>query len=191
LPGKNEDVPWSPTSACLPDARLDPYRNRVAELLRGDQVVGHALILTEYVGRALGGHLWWTRWGPYQGIPSISIALSDGSRLDDYWVHPPDVSNELDTELDQWARNEMPLLGELLTTRWLEPAQSLEVARDRFGVQDFDEKGRAVWEPAEPVRALGWNEREEAAGRRDHAELDDGADGAVGTAALIERQCPM
>jgi hypothetical protein len=58
----------------------------------------------------------------------------------------------------------MPLLGELLTTRWLEPAQSLEVARDRFGVQDFDEKGRAVWEPAEPVRVLGWNERE-AGGR--------------------------
>lgn len=152
-------MPWSPASKCLPDARLDQYRNHVAELLRSDQIVGHALILAEYVAHALGGHLWWTRWAPYQEIPAISIALFDGWRLDDYWVHPPD-NTEFDTEFDHWAHNQMPLLGELLTTRWLDRSQSLQVARDRFGVQGFDEKGGVVWAPAEPVTARGLKERE-------------------------------
>ena len=99
-PGQDEGLLWSPASECLPDARLDPYRNRAAELLRGGQLVGHALVLTEYVGHALGGHLWWTRWARYQEIPSISIALLNGLRLDDYWVHTPHISNELATEFD-------------------------------------------------------------------------------------------
>lgn len=152
-------MPRLPTSDCRPDTRLDPYRNRAAELLRDGQIVGHALVLTEYVSTVLGGHLWWTRWTPYQEIPAVSIALFDGYRLDDYWVHPADVSDELDTELHHWARNEMPLLGERLTTRWLDPAESLEVARNHFGVESFDEAGRAVWgtEPATPPR---WNKRE-------------------------------
>ena len=113
-------------------------------MLRDGQLVGHALVLTEYVGEALGGHVWWTRWSPYQEIPSVSIALFDGFRLDDYWVQTSRVSDELDTELDHWARNEIPLLGELLATCWLEPARSLEVARHRLGVQDFDDTGWMV-----------------------------------------------
>jgi len=150
-------VPWSPASDHRPDARLDPYRNRVAELLRDDRIVGHALVLTEYVGVALAGHLWWTRWAPYQEIPALSIALFDGYRLDDYWIHPDD--NELEMELRHWARDEMLLLGELLTTRWLDHAASLEVARNHFGIQRFDGTGRAVWAPVEPATPPDWNER--------------------------------
>lgn len=63
------------------------------------------------------------------------------AHTDDVWVHP----SELDTELGHWAQNRLPLLGDLLTTRWLEASQSLEVARYRFGVQGFDTDGQVVW----------------------------------------------
>lgn len=132
------DVPWSPASACTPDAGLDRYRNRVAELLEGELIVGHALVLPEDVSQSRGGHLWWRRWTPYQEIPSVSIALFDGRHFDDSWVQPKD----LDAELQSWHHNQMPLLGELLTTHWLAASQSLEVARDRFLVEGFDEIGQ-------------------------------------------------
>jgi hypothetical protein len=102
-------VPWFPAPESLPDPRLDRYRNRVAELLRSDQLVGHAMVLTEYVGEAVGGHLWWTRWAPLQEIPSVTIILFDGSRVEASWTH----SAGLEAELDHWAHDEMPLLGEL------------------------------------------------------------------------------
>lgn len=153
-------MPWSPKSEFRPDARLDPYRDRAAELVRDGRIIGHLLVRTEYVSDAPGGHLWWTRWAPYQEIPSVSIALADGYRVDDYWIQDSPSSSEFDAELQHWARNEMPLLGELLACRWLGPAQSLQVARDHFAAEDFDEAARANRASSPPLKHTRRSKRE-------------------------------
>lgn len=118
------------------------------------------MVLSEYLSEATGGHLWWTRWAPYQEIPSVTIVLFDGWRTDDCWVH----QSELAAELDHWAHDRMPLLGELLTTRWLGPSGSLKMMRSRFGVQGFDEVGQVVW--SEAAEAAGEPEVQQRARRR-------------------------
>lgn len=134
-------APWSPKPEYLADPRLDSYRSRVAELRRGSELVGHAMVLTEYVAEATRGHLWWTRWAPFEEVPSLSVILFDGRRVDDSWTHPPALA----AELEHWSRDEMTLLGEVLSTRWFGVLESLEIARSRFGVDGFDESGRVTW----------------------------------------------
>ncbi|MCX6397339.1 MAG: hypothetical protein NTV23_12695 [Propionibacteriales bacterium] len=56
-------MPWSPSfEDAVPDPRLDPYRNRVAQLMDGDVVAGHVLVETDYRAEVRGGFLWWRRW---------------------------------------------------------------------------------------------------------------------------------
>lgn len=75
------------------------------------------MVLSEYIGEAVGGHPWWTKLAPFQEIPSVTVILFDGVRIEASWTHP----SELEAELDHWAHDQMPVLGETLTTSGLRP----------------------------------------------------------------------
>ena len=107
-------------------------------------MVGHVIVLPEYVAEVAGGHLWWTRSAPFQEIPSLTVVLLDGARTDEIWIHSP----ELEAELEHWARDEMLLQGEVLATRWLGASESLQDARREFGVEGFDDSGQVIWKPS-------------------------------------------
>ena len=134
-------VPWSPTWQLPRDARLDPYRDRVAGLIRNGEIVGHVLILTEHYTTQTGGHLWWRRWAPYREVATPHAKMLDGSLYDS-----PIHDDDLDTELEYWSRGEFPLLGGLLRMQWLCLDEALEVAPSLFGVVGcLDNDGRVMW----------------------------------------------
>ena len=122
------------------DARLDPYRNRVAILARAGHLVGYLLVLTELTDDPGAGRRP-RRRAPSQEVASLYVKFRDGtcqvgSRLE---------GGRLEAELASWARSELELAGEQLDLRWLDPAESAKVARQQFDVLGFDANGAAVW----------------------------------------------
>lgn len=134
-------MPWSPTFRGLPDARLDPYRNRCAALYRAGALVGHVLVLTEYFATQRGGHLWWRRFEPDLEYAQPLVQMRDGSESDQ-----PIHGEDLDEELEHWSRGKSPLLGELLDMAWLTREEALRVAPEVFGAcYCFDNDDSVIW----------------------------------------------
>ena len=106
------------------DARLDPYRNRVALLCRAGHLVGHLLVLTERVEEPRG---WRGRANAGRSGETVTtrITFQDGNRGPDERLE----GVRLDAELERWRRSEFVLAGETLSMRWLGPAESREVIR--------------------------------------------------------------
>ncbi len=142
-------MPWSPTFRGLPDARLDPYRNRCAALYRAGTLVGHVLVLTQHFATQRGGHLWWRRWEPDREYAQPLVQMRDGTESDQ-----PLREKDLEGELEHWSRSEFPLLGELLDMVWLTREESLRLVPEVFGLSYcFDNDDRVIWsfaaDPAE------------------------------------------
>ena len=134
-------MPWSPRWRLPSDPRVDPYRDRVAALSRRGSLAGHVLILTEHYATQTGGHLWWRRWGPDREVAVPHLEMLDGSYDDS-----PIGDDDLETELAQWSRDEMPVLGERLQMRWLEVDEALAVVPVVFVMSGcFDNDGEIMW----------------------------------------------
>lgn len=73
----------------VPDPMLDPFRQAVGELIHQDEVVGYVATQVACIVDAVGGRLWWTRWGdPYEFLTLVVVASTPGSPLpewDDPW----------------------------------------------------------------------------------------------------------
>ena len=97
-------MPWSPPfdTAPIRDPRLDPFRNRVAELWQADELCGHALWLENAASPQTGGWLWWRRWAPPHEILNLDWQLISGEGCQD-WVDPVTGSQGLDALIAEWA----------------------------------------------------------------------------------------
>jgi hypothetical protein len=135
-------MPWSPEWRNELDPRLDPYRNRMAALLRHHQTVGHVLFLTERWSIQLGGILWWRRWSADRELAQPLVTMGRGDIFDQPLDEP-----ELTLELDAWARNEFPLVGELLELQWLTTEEAVVAAPAVFGMKATPTSdGKINWE---------------------------------------------
>lgn len=134
-------MPWSPDFRDVPDARLDPYRDRMAALYRSGALAGHVLVLTERWAFRRGGHLWWRRWEPDRELAQPLVQLLDGTEFD----HPVHEAH-LEPELEQWSRGEFALLGELFDMVWLSQEEALHLAPEVFGLSScLDDDDRVIW----------------------------------------------
>jgi hypothetical protein len=134
-------VPWSPTFRDVPDARLDPYRDRLAALYQSGVLVGHVVVLTERWAFQRGGHLWWRRWEPDRELAQPLVQLLDGTEFDN-----PVQEAYLEHELEQWSQGKFALLGELLDMVWLSQEEALQLAPEVFGLSYcLDNDDRVIW----------------------------------------------
>lgn len=135
-------MPWSPTVRHPPDPRLDAYRNRLASLYRSGVLVGYLLVLTEYGAVQLGGHLWWRRWTSESEFVQPQVQLLDGT-----WWDFVVLDEDLDRELDDWARGRFDLTGtETLDLVWSSEQESVERVPAIFGLEHcVDNDGHVSW----------------------------------------------
>ncbi len=106
---------------------MDPYRNRVGRLYRGDAEVGYVLVTVEPFSITTGGHLWWRRWGPTHDI-LWPWTVVDGRFSDSVLTH--DATAE---ELSDYERGLYRYYGETLRVEWTGPAESAELQQSQFG----------------------------------------------------------
>ena len=132
---------WRPA---LPDPphRLDRHAFRAGELRSPDGAdTGHVLVLPMVFWAQVGGHLWWRRWGDPRTTADVWIvagAVDRSYRLG--WFGDDDVLGDM---LDLWDAGQVVVaVGRLYEVRWLDPQESVEVARDVFGVDLARERAR-------------------------------------------------
>ncbi len=117
----------------VPDPGLEPYRDRVARLFRGEDEVGLLLVRIDAYAEAESGWWWWTRWGR----PSDLLALFwtvDGEVSDSLVGH---VSHQdIERELEDYAAGRFRLRGEVLRASWTTPEESAYLRRSEFGFDD-------------------------------------------------------
>jgi hypothetical protein len=138
------EVPWSPTYPDVSDARLDPYRDRLAGLYRGGALAGHVIVLTESWAQ-LAGHLWWRRWELGRELAQPRVQLLDGSHFD-----VPIQEANFEQELEHWSRGKFPVTGELLDLVWLSQEEAVRLAPEIFGLSYcLDNDDKVVWSKPE------------------------------------------
>lgn len=109
--------------------RLDPYRERAAELLSDKGVVGWVYVEPVHVGTRLGGRLWWTRWGP----PTEHLDLwvtTESDELNDLWI----MDDQVDELIDHWDRGRFVYADLDCGLRWLDDDRSAELRRAIYPV---------------------------------------------------------
>ncbi len=122
-------MPWNPSFVgAMPDPRLDPYRNRVAEVHDEKGLYAHLVVGTDFRSEQERGHLWWRRWGRPQEFAVCYLTSPDGKSLvSDFWVDP----DSLEDELADWARNRFEYAGETYVLHWLSAEASVDLRRAR------------------------------------------------------------
>lgn len=140
---------WSPDPTAPRDVRFDRYRNRVAGLSRGADVLGHVIFLTEVSSMLLGGHLWWRRWSLPLEVMAPRIQLADGRSSE-----PSMEESDIEEELELWGKDQFALGDQVLGLSWLTSEEALAVVPAVFGLDGcFDNDGRPMWTfptPADP-----------------------------------------
>lgn len=127
-------VPWRPPfdrADGLPDARLDPYRERAGVVLDDAEVeIALLFVRVEMYSTRLGGFLWGRRWSsPYEVVHGF-MEFTDG-RFDD-WLS---WGEHLVGDLHEWAGDRFTYTGTKYRVRWLDDAASAEVRR-RMSMDD-------------------------------------------------------
>lgn len=98
----------------------------MGRLYRADVAVGVVLVRVEPVAEAVGGHLWWTRWGPTTDVLWLWTMVED--RVDDSYVPHGGAEAELTSFDDGRFLHD----DEELRVEWLDPAESARVRAATF-----------------------------------------------------------
>lgn len=109
-----------------PDPRLDRYRDRVGRLFRGDNEVGLVLVQVQAQADQVGGRLWWRRWGATRDALWL-WTIVDG-KFSDHWTS----SEGLEEELAGFGAGVLLFVGEELSVRWVDEAESASLRRIAF-----------------------------------------------------------
>ena len=84
------------------------------------------LVRVEPWAEALGGHLWWTRWGTSRDVLWLWSLVEE--RFDDSYV-PDDAAED---ELAAFDRGCFAYYGRELRVEWLDADESARVRAERF-----------------------------------------------------------
>jgi len=117
-------------TALVPDPLLDPFRRAVGELIHQGEVVGYIATQVDRIVDAIGGRLWWTRWGyPREFLPLVVVASTPASPLpewgDPWWFVDGNKSDIRDLGLGKFSYPDQRggLDGEIVyRVRWLSGA---------------------------------------------------------------------
>ncbi|MFL6158619.1 MAG: hypothetical protein ACJ72D_21225 [Marmoricola sp.] len=121
-------MPWSPSfEGARPDPRLNPYRQRAAYLLVGDQRFGHLFIGTDHLAPVTGGRLWWRTWGEPVEYIDGHVHLEPGD-LEDFFISPDKVGDEVEA----WAAGRFEYRGTAYDVVWLDDQESARVRDEVF-----------------------------------------------------------
>lgn len=100
------------------DPRLTPFRDRAADLFRGEVPVGQVFVESAVHREFLGGPPWRKKWGPAVEIARAFVHI-DGQWLDDY-VEPDAIAGRA----ADWKAGRYPWGDEVLRARWLSEHES-------------------------------------------------------------------
>ena len=98
----------------------------MGRLFRSDAAVGFVLVYVEPVAEAVGGHLWWTRWGA--SADALWLWTIVDGRFDDAYV-PRDAAEE---ELKEFDEGHFLHYGQELRVEWLDAEESARVKAATF-----------------------------------------------------------
>jgi len=125
-------MPWRPSFDAAPrrDDRLDPYRERAANLTSEiPDFCGTLFVRVQAQAEQIGGALWWRRFTDPIEVAWAYLLFADA--WDDDWEIWG--AEELDRVLADWSENKVLYLGNVIQVEWLDDAQSRHVRDLVFG----------------------------------------------------------
>ncbi|MEV4159805.1 hypothetical protein [Nonomuraea dietziae] len=110
------------------DQRFDPYRNRVARLLREGALAGYAHLEIEAWWQ-VEGPFWRPRWTNGRELPHWHVALRDEEGK---WIYSDVVEDDVDEALRELAASQLDWDTGTYTLEWLGGVDAETVAREYF-----------------------------------------------------------